>query len=225
MNLREKAEAIFDWGVEQRTDKLFALWVAHSRGAAKIAEVIAKKCGMDSDKAYACGLLHDIGRYKGTHTGMNHAIDGYELLMERGMPEIARICLTHSFHPREKVDEVKLDDPEKDKFLKEFIYGAEYDDYDLLVQLADYMSGAHGITTIERRFCSVLWRHGLKDPQTDLIALYKLKEYFSKKAGMDIYELFPEEIMKSSLNGIPGVYDKKNKQGKKQKASGKKEEE
>ena len=206
MYLRDKAEEIFDWGVEQRTDKLFHLWVAHSRGVAKISETIAKKCGMDVDKAYACGLLHDIGRYKGTETGLNHITDGYDVLMEEGLPEIARICLTHTFNPREKVDGVELDDPEKTKFLKDFIYNAEYDDYDKLVQLADYMSGAHGITTIERRFCSVLWRHGLKDPQADLVALYKLKEYFSKKAGMDIYELFPEEIMRSALNGIPEKY-------------------
>jgi len=217
MNLREKAEEIFDWGVDQRTDKLFHLWIRHSRGAARIAETIAKKCGMDSDKAYVCGLLHDIGRYKGTHTGLNHITDGYDVLMEKGMPEIARICLTHTFNPKDKVDDIELDDPKKTKFLKDFIYSTEYDDYDKLIQLADYMSGAHGVTTIERRFCSVLWRHGLKDPQADLIALYKLKEYFSKKAGMDIYELFPEEIMKSSLNGTPGVYD-----GEEEKNEGKK---
>ena len=172
-----------------------------------------KSCVED---AYVCGLLHDIGRYKGMHTGLNHVIDGYDVLMEEGLPEIARICLTHSFNPRDKVDDIKLDDPAKEKRLKEYIYSTEYDDYDKLVQLADYMSGAHGITTIERRFCSVLWRHGLKDPQKDLMALYELKEYFSKKAGMDIYELFSEEIMKSSLNGTPGKYQEEDSGQKKQ---------
>ncbi len=216
MNLRDKAEEVFDWGVKQRTDKLFHLWIAHSRGVAEISETIAKRCGMDADKAYVCGLLHDIGRYKGMHTGLNHVIDGYDVLMEEGLPEIARICLTHSFNPRDKVDDIKLDDPAKEKRLKEYIYSTEYDDYDKLVQLADYMSGAHGITTIERRFCSVLWRHGLKDPQKDLMALYELKEYFSKKAGMDIYKLFSEEIMKSSLNGTPGKYQEEDSGQKKQ---------
>ena len=208
MNLREQAEEIFEWGVKQRIDDVVDAWVAHSRGAAKICEKIAERCDLDIDRAYACGLLHDIGRYKGTETGLNHITDGYEFLVQKGLPEIARVCLTHTFNPKDKVDHVKLDDPDKIIFLKNYIKNAEYDDYDLLTQLADYMSGAHGITTIERRFCSVLWRHGLKEPQKDLIALYKLKDYFTEKAGIDIYELFRDEVMKSTLNGTPGLYVK-----------------
>ena len=210
MNLREQADEIFEWGVKQRFDGVVDAWVAHSRGAAEICEKIAEKCGLDTDKAYACGLLHDIGRFKGVETGLNHITDGYEILMKKGLPEIARVCLTHTFNPKEKVEHVKLDDPDKIIFLKNFIKNTEYDDYDLLTQLADYMSGAHGITTIERRFCSVLWRHGLKDPQKDLIALYKLKDYFTEKAGIDIYELFRDEVMKSTLNGTPGLYVKES---------------
>lgn len=209
MNIREKGEEIFSWGASQRTDDAVSAWKNHSLGAARVAEAIAEKCGVDKDRAYVSGLLHDIGRYKGPHTGMEHTVDGYNLLMEKGMPEIARICLTHSFNPREKVHEITLDNPEQDKFLKDYMLKVEFDDYDLLAQLADFMSGAHGVTTIERRFCSVLWRHGLKEPREDLLKLYELKEYFSNKIGMDVYLLFIDELKASILNGIPGKYNNK----------------
>ena len=212
MNIREKAEEIFAWGVSQRDDIFEPTWEAHSRGAAKVCETIAKKIGLDPDKAYAYGLLHDIGRYKGIHTGMNHVVDGYDVLMEHDMPEIARACLTHSFNPKDKVDEIELDDPERTKMLREYIHSTEYDDYDRLIQLADYMSGAHGVTTIERRFCSVLWRHGLDDAQADLIRLYDLKKYFSGKVGEDVYNLFREELEKAPFNGTPGFYDEEQEQ-------------
>ena len=152
MELRGKAEEIFEWGIAQRTDELALTWENHSSGAATVAERIAEKAGMDKDKAYAMGLLHDIGRYKAVKTGMNHIIYGYELLAEKGLPEIARICLTHSFNPKEKVKILQLDDAEKEQFVKDFVLSTEYDDYDRLIQLADFMSGMHGVTTIERRF-------------------------------------------------------------------------
>ena len=204
MKLREQAEEIFAWGLKQRDDAVVFAWENHSKATARVAEKIAEKCGMDADRAYAAGLLHDIGRYKGPNTGMNHIIDGYDILMEKGLPEIARICLTHSFNPREKVNDITLADAEKDKILKDYMSKVEFDDYDKLIQLADYMAGAHGVTTIERRFCSVLWRLGLTNPAEDLKTLYKLKEYFSEKAGIDVYELFHNEIEKTPFKGIPG---------------------
>ena len=38
-------------------------WGDHSRIAAHCAEAIARACGLDADKAYVLGLLHDIGRH------------------------------------------------------------------------------------------------------------------------------------------------------------------
>lgn len=207
MELREKANDIFAWGRAQRTDELALTWENHSRGAATVAERLAEKAGMDKDLAYSMGLLHDIGRYKSVKTGMNHIIYGYELLMEKGMPEIARICLTHSFNPKEKVQILELDEPEKAEFVKQFVMSVEYDDYDKLIQLADFMAGSHGITTIERRFCSVLSRHDLPEPQKVLRKLYELKEYFDKKCGVEnIYSLFKGELEEAAIRGIPGDY-------------------
>lgn len=212
MELRERANEIFAWARAHRTDELALTWENHSRGAAVVAERIAKKAGMDGDVAYAMGLLHDVGRYRAVKTGMNHIIYGYELLMEKDMPEIARICLTHSFNPKEKVQILKLDDSEKTAFVRDYVLNTKFDDYDMLIQLADFMSGSHGVTTIERRFCSVLSRHELPEPQKVLKKLYELKEYFDKKCGVEnIYSLFEEEIAQAEIRGIPGDLREFNK--------------
>ena len=70
---------------------------AHSYNVANAAKLIAKNCrGLDSSKAFVCGLLHDIGRRNGV-SAVRHIIDGYDYAMSKGWDEIARICLTHSF--------------------------------------------------------------------------------------------------------------------------------
>ncbi len=80
-------------------------WGNHSRVAAHCAKEIAARCeGMDPDKAYILGLLHDIGRKFGTrHLG--HVADGYTYMMSLGYDEAARVCLTHSFHDQTKAIE------------------------------------------------------------------------------------------------------------------------
>jgi len=201
---REKAEKVFEWGKTQKIkDQDLNNWVKHSFGVAKVAEKIAKKAGLDPEKAYSCGLLHDIGRCFGLEKGMYHVISGYEILMEKGMPEEAKICLTHSFWPKKKLGEFgQIGNEEEWKKLNNFITQTEYDDYDKLVQLADYMSGSHGVTTVERRFCSVLIRHGLNDPRGDLRSLLELKYYFDGKTGMNIYRLFEDEIAATAIHSI-----------------------
>ena len=73
------------------------LWGNHSRITARCAERIAAAAGMDRERAYVLGLLHDIGRRFGIrHLG--HVSDGYRHMMELGYPAVARICLTHSFN-------------------------------------------------------------------------------------------------------------------------------
>ena len=73
-------------------------WGNHSRVAAHCAEKIAELCdGLDVQKAYVLGLLHDIGRKFGVrHLG--HVSDGYTYMMSLGYDEVAKICLTHSFN-------------------------------------------------------------------------------------------------------------------------------
>ena len=72
-------------------------WIKHSRTAAHCAEKIAQYSGLNADKAYVLGLLHDIGRKFGV-THLKHVSDGYTYMTELGYPDAARICLTHSFN-------------------------------------------------------------------------------------------------------------------------------
>lgn len=207
MNIREKADEIFAWGLDKRHDDLREGWKAHSFGAAKVAATIAEKADMDADLAYAMGLLHDIGRYD-LDARMDHIILGYRKLMEENLPEIARICLTHSFHPKETVMALRLSNEKDTKFVQDFVSRAEYNDYDRLIQMADYMAGAHGVTIIERRFCSVLYRHGMPDPRGELIELYEIKKEFDKKCNADVYTLFKDDISEVQYRGIPGGFGK-----------------
>ena len=71
-------------------------WIAHSQSVAENARLIAQRAGMDEQRAYLFGLLHDIGRRAGV-TGIRHIFDGYDYMTALGQPEVARICLTHSF--------------------------------------------------------------------------------------------------------------------------------
>ena len=207
--LREESEEVFLWASEQeiKSDPEYRAWRAHSKGVARVSERIAIRAGMDPERAYASGLLHDVGRYQGMKTGMYHVIAGYKKMMEEGDPEVARVCLTHSFYPKRKIKAFpQIGNEEEWKFLQEYIRDAKYDDYDLLVALADHMAGGHGVTTLERRFCSVLVRHGAKQPRDDLVALLKLKKYFDQKTGMNIYELFKEEIAATSIRSVAEKY-------------------
>lgn len=74
-------------------------WGDHSRIAAMCAEKIARSVGLDSEKAYVLGLLHDIGRKFGIKH-LAHVYDGYQYMMSLGYPDAARICLTHFFAAR-----------------------------------------------------------------------------------------------------------------------------
>ena len=55
-------------------------WTKHSYNVAEAARLIAAASGLDSEKAYVCGLLHDIGRRTGI-SAVRHIIDGYDYAM------------------------------------------------------------------------------------------------------------------------------------------------
>jgi len=70
----------------------------HYKNVAFCAQKIAKKCGMDYQKAYILGLLHDYGEYiEDTVEGTFHGTAGYDEMLKMGYNDVARICLTHSF--------------------------------------------------------------------------------------------------------------------------------
>lgn len=164
-------------------------WGNHSRIAAQCAGTIAKACGMDAEKAYVLGLLHDIGRKFGTrHLG--HVSDGYSYMMSLGYDEAARICLTHSFNNFTLDDYVGRFDVsgEELSLIASELGKVSADDYDRLIQLCDALAGSEGVMKIEERMADVKRRYG-KYPQAKWDTNLQLKAYFEEKAGKDIYTL------------------------------------
>lgn len=165
-------------------------WTDHSHVVADCARKIAARCpGMDADKAYLCGLLHDIGRRYGV-TGIAHVIDGYRYLLEQGFDETARICLTHSFADADiNTCITKIDISDQDyHWLQHFLQQVEFDDYDRLIQLCDSIALAEGPTTLTVRMDDVLRRYG-NYPQSKRDAHFHIKYYFEQKMGSNIYTL------------------------------------
>ena len=165
-------------------------WGNHSRVAAQCAEKIAALCeGMDTDKAYILGLLHDIGRKFGVkHLG--HVYDGYKYMLELGYDEVAKICLTHSFNvPDIHVYIGHFDiTKEEQQEIEDALNNVVYDDYDRLIQLCDSLAGAEGVMDIEVRMADVKRRYG-DYPKEKWDKNLLLMQMFEKKMGRNIYEV------------------------------------
>lgn len=164
-------------------------WGNHSRVAAYCAETIAAAAGMDPEKAYVLGLLHDIGRKFGI-THLAHVWDGYQYMKKLGYGDAARICLTHSFNlPVLELYIGKRDVPEQvQEQLRVLLESAEFDDYDRLIQLCDCLAGAEGIVDMEARMEDVRQRYG-SYPEEKRRSNRELRRYFEEKCGCGIYEL------------------------------------
>ena len=195
---RVEAEELVKWASALNPGQ----WVQHCETAATAAERIAVACNMDSDKAYVCGLLHDIGRFEGVRA-LHHAIAGYNLMMEKGYDDIARICVTHSYPIKDiKSFSGKRDCTEEElSFIEAYLYKVEYDEYDRLIQLCDAISLPTGVVQMDSRLVDVALRHGFNEFTIDKWkAFYAVKEYFDKLYGGNIYELFKEDL-------IRGIFD------------------
>lgn len=173
-------------------------WVAHCRVAACCAEKIALACpGMDSEAAYALGLLHDIGRRVGV-CGLRHVLAGYEYLQSQGYGLGARICLTHSFPVKNIAAFAGENDlTEKEtEFLTHFLEDVEYDEYDRLIQLCDALAYPTGPCVVEKRLVDVAIRKGVNPLSVDKWKEFlALKEQFDQRAGKNIYSLFDRLVL------------------------------
>lgn len=208
---KASAEKVFEWATQQNPGR----WVEHSKNVARAAQAIAAKCGLDSDKAYICGLLHDIGRYEG-NTGSRHALEGYRELKRRGLDEIANITVMHSFFDGTSPGDewylkllIQPEDRELAKELAEKIRSGEIavDDYSYLIQLCDCIALERGIISINDRFMDLMIRYPEINWRHRAIGAYKLKLYFDQKAGDDIFKLFEEEITKNTFILPDGIKD------------------
>ena len=155
-------------------------WYRHSKTVAFCAEKIAAACGMNTEKAYVFGLLHDIGRKFGIkHLG--HIYDGYAYMNRLGYTKVAQICLTHSFPTKNmKIYLGKFDIEEKEqKELQVALSACKYDDYDRLIQLCDALGGSERVLDIEERMADVKERYGAY-PQEQWDKNLWLKKYFEE---------------------------------------------
>jgi hypothetical protein len=195
---RAEAERLLAWGHAQNPGP----WAAHGENVARAAETIGKACGMDTDKAYALGLLHDIGyhTYRDGAGDTCHIFTGYTLMLEKGYTDAARICLTHSFSCKDIREYSGKDltlNAEQYAFVRDYIAEMEYDDYDRLIQLCDCLGTAQGVVLMEKRLMGVLMRHGVYNEFTirKWEAYFGLKRYFDEKSGMNLYRLFEDKII------------------------------
>jgi len=169
-------------------------WVEHSLYVARAAEAIAENHpSLDPEAAFIVGYLHDIGRRVGI-TDTRHLIDGYIFLREQDFDDAARICITHSF-PIKDIRSVagKWDCSKAEiSFVKEYIAGIEFDDYDRLIQLCDAVALPTGFCLLEKRLMDVALRYGTNEYSVPRWKAYlSLKEEFEKDIGQSIYSVLP----------------------------------
>lgn len=175
------------------------IWIDHciSVGdtAGKIAEALKNNgCDVDIDKAITLGYLHDIGKYNGESQG--HVMRGYEYLKNKGIDdEYANICLTHSYLNNDIICTAGgVPNPKDNIFLTEFVKNHEYTIEEKIINLCDLMCPqGKKIYTIDKRLIDIIIRRGAySNTQYHIKETYKLKEFFDKLLGYNLYELFPE---------------------------------
>ena len=191
---REKAEAML---VE--AEKLNpGSWGNHSRVVAQCAKKVAKKAGLNSEKAYIVGLLHDIGRREGV-TNFRHIIDGYDYLKKQGYDEVAKICLTHSFCIQDICMYIGVCDLTQEQYqrLEVLLKECNYDDYDRLIQLCDSIALPTKAVDLDTRMEDVKRRYG-SYPEEKRKKNFELKKYFEEKMGQDLYVVVAEKTEDNS---------------------------
>lgn len=189
---REEAMNLLQWAHSQNPGQ----WREHVLHAARAAEAIAARSGLDPDRAWVLGALHDVGRFEGVRA-MHHIIAGYNLLMEKGDPGAARICMTHSFpggDPTTYLGKWDVTDEER-AFVIDYITHCEMDDYDRLIQLCDALALSEGICLIEKRLVSVVLRHGVTPNLAEKWrATLAIRDDFERRMGCSIYTLFDDAV-------------------------------
>lgn len=175
-------------------------WEAHSRVTADNARRIAQRMpGMDPRRAWLSGLLHDLGRGHGV-TGVRHTLDGYRDLMALGEPQLARICLTHSFPDRQTLFYMGAWDitEEETAFLRDYLRRGDYDDYDTLIQFCDLISLPTGACIMEKRLVDIGLRYGTPEGTVGKWRCWlELKNIVDRRCGCDVYMLLPGVLEQS----------------------------
>lgn len=196
---RETAERLINEAAERRRREApsgfdEAAWRAHSFGVARLAERIASRAGLDAEKAFVSGLLHDIGkRWNETQENVFHSLSGYHYMAAFGFKGVARICLTHSFPLLHSAENLL---PNPDALVNEArgvieTFG-EYDDFDRLIQLCDWLNDCGTDCSVEYRAASIIRRYPEIPARKTLIladTVSDLKKRFDALCGEDVCKI------------------------------------
>ena len=199
INLRNSSPSPFT----EEQEKTFR---AHCLAVASFAEKVAANIsGMDAEKAYVLGLLHDCGRIKDEKAeNVFHGLVGYKYMIQKQQPEIARISLTHSFYEKDFNLETYPQNKDDLLFCKDLLKNLEYNDYDLLIQLSDMTNDVGRNCTIEYRFDSISKRYKVpfEKLQPIIDKMNQIKHYFDKKANNNIYKFIENINDKPNLSRL-----------------------
>jgi hypothetical protein len=168
-------------------------WTRHSENVGIAARNIAEKIeGMDPEKAYIVGLLHDIGRRVGIVDIPTHIYQGYLYCTEKGWDEAARICMTHSYLLMQEEFDYEPETEQEQK-IKDYIMSVQADDYDRLIQLCDALAVDYGFVILEKRFVDVTRRYGIMEGYIKgWEVAFSIKEEFEERMGCSIYDVLPD---------------------------------
>ena len=166
--------------------------IAHYRDVARCAQILAKRLSLDEEKAYILGFLHDYGEFiERSFADTFHGTAGYDIMMQKGYDEVARVCLTHSFWEG-------IYDPNHFTYCKKEVARAEelikklqLDEYDYLIQMSDLLCCEYKFVTVEERLNYIIKTYNVpvEDALIKRQKAKKIKQEFDKKCGMDIYKL------------------------------------
>ena len=166
----------------------------HAAMVAVAAQMIASKIPeIDGEKAYIMGLMHDCGKllYDDELSNQFHGLVGYKYLRDLGYDELARISLTHTFYEQElKLNDYANLDAKEMRKSRILLRQVAFDDYDRLIQLCNRLS-VGVVLDVKKRFVELENTYRL--PKKLIFQKYrealKLKYYFDKKCGCDVFRL------------------------------------
>lgn len=198
-------------------------WISHSLQEARLCSSIASKCGLNSEKAFRMGLLHDYGR-KYSHGSM-HIILGFEKLFDLGYYEEAIGCLTHSFlngnyfacyapSKNYMVDENLNAIPVNEKIVNSdlfsFLANYTYSDYDRILNIADLMATDEMVVSPEKRILDIEKRRKMEGKQKAffLFQLSSTISWYLNKIGITPLEVETDIIDFHNLSNL--LYEEVN---------------
>jgi putative nucleotidyltransferase with HDIG domain len=168
----------------------------HVYGVAKVAEKLAEKLGLDTEKAYILGLMHDCGKVHEMYEKRFHGVIGYEMFKDTDS-DIAKVSLTHSFYNNllpegHALDRYFYGNQEDKEFVISYINESKITEYDRIIQFCDGLANCNGLVTLEERAEEFASRYNFEMPEYIVKNAHKMKEYFDDKLGFDVYNLFNE---------------------------------